>query len=39
MAPLSKLTLTPYRRTHSNRDSVEERHNKTLAALKQKKMF
>jgi hypothetical protein len=32
MAPLSKLTLTSYRRTQPNRDPVEERRSKTLAA-------
>ena len=36
MAPLSKLTLTSYRRTQPNRDPVEERRSKTLAALEQK---
>jgi hypothetical protein len=38
MAPLSKLTLTSYRRTHPNRDPVEERRSKTLAALAQQKL-
>ena len=38
MAPLSKLTLTSYRRTQSNRDPVEARRGKTLAALAQQKM-
>lgn len=38
MAPLSKLTLTSYRRTHPNRDPVEERRSKTLAALTQQKL-
>jgi hypothetical protein len=37
MAPLSKLTLTSYRRTQPNRDPIEERRNKTLTALKQQK--
>jgi hypothetical protein len=32
MAPLSKLTLTSYRPTQPNRDPVEERRSKTLAA-------
>ena len=38
MAPLSKLTLTSYRRTQPNRDPVEERRSKTLAALTQQKL-
>ena len=38
MAPLSKLTLTSYRRTQPHRDPVEERRNKTLAALEQQKL-
>ena len=38
MAPLSKLTLTSYRRTHPNRDPIEERRRKTLAALAQQKL-
>ena len=38
MAPLSKLTLTSYRRTHPNRDPIEERRSKTLAALDQQKL-
>ena len=38
MAPLSKLTLTSYRRTHPNQDPVEERRSKTLAALEQQKL-
>ena len=38
MAPLSKLTLTSYRRTQPNRDPVEERRSKTLAALEQQKL-
>jgi len=38
MAPLSKLTLTSYRRTQPNRDPVEARRGKTLAALAQQKM-
>ena len=38
MAPLSKLTLTSYRRTHPNRDPIEERRRKTLAALTQQKL-
>ena len=38
MAPLSKLTLTSYRRTQPNRDPVEARRNKTLAALEQQKL-
>ena len=38
MAPLSKLTLTFYRRTQSNRDPVEARRGKTLAALAQQKL-
>ena len=38
MAPLSKLTLTSYRRTQPNRDPVEERRSKTLAALAQQKL-
>ena len=38
MAPLSKLTFTSHRRTQPNRDSVEERRSKTLAALEQQKL-
>lgn len=38
MAPFSKLTLTSYRRTQPNRDPVEERRSKTLAALEQQKL-
>ena len=38
MAPLSKLTLTSYRRTQPNRDPVEARRSKTLAALEQQKL-
>ena len=38
MAPLSKLTLSSYRRTQTNRDPVEERRSKTLAALAQQKL-
>ena len=38
MAPLSKLTLTSYRRTQPNRDPIEERRSKTLAALAQQKL-
>lgn len=38
MAPLSKLTLTSYRRTQPNRDPIEERRNKTLTALEQQKL-
>jgi len=38
MAPLSKLTLTSYRRTQPNRDPVDERRSKTLAALEQQKL-
>lgn len=38
MTPLSKLTLTSYRRTQPNRDPVEERRSKTLAALEQQKL-
>ena len=38
MAPLSNLTLTSYRRTQPNRDPVEERRSKTLAALEQQKL-
>ena len=38
MAPLSKLTLTSYRRTQPNRHPVEERRSKTLAALEQQKL-
>ena len=38
MAPLSKLTLTSYRRTQPHRDPVEERRSKTLAALDQQKL-
>lgn len=38
MAPLSKLTLTSYRRTQPHRDLVEERRSKTLAALAQQKL-
>ena len=38
MAPLSKLTLTSYRRTQPHRDPVEERRSKTLAALEQQKL-
>ena len=38
MAPLSKLTLTSYRRSHPNRDPIEERRCKTLAALAQQKL-
>jgi len=39
VAPLSKLALTSYQRTHPNRDPIEERHSKTLAALEQQKML
>ena len=38
MAPLSKLTLTSYRRTQPHRDPVEERRSKTLAAIAQQKL-
>ena len=38
MAPLSKLKLTSYRRTQPNRDPIEERRRKTLAALQQQKL-
>ena len=38
MAPLSKLTLTSYRRTQPNRDPVDKRRGKTLAALDQQKL-
>ena len=38
MAPLSKLTLTSYRRTQPHRDPVGERRSKTLAALEQQKL-
>ncbi|MDB0018068.1 hypothetical protein N9D84_02330 [Planktomarina temperata] len=38
MAPLSKLTLTSYRRTQPNRDPIEERRSKTLAAIEQQKL-
>ena len=38
MPPLSKLTLTSYRRTQPNRDPIEERRSKTLAALTQQKL-
>ena len=38
MAPLSKLTLTSYRRTQPNRDPVEERRSKTLASFEQQKL-
>ena len=38
MASLSKLTLTSYRRTQPNRDPVDERRGKTLAALAQQKL-
>ena len=38
MAPLSKLTLTSYRRTQPNRDPIAERRSKTLAALTQQKL-
>jgi len=38
MAPLSKLTLTSYRHTQRNRDPVDERRNKTLAALERQKL-
>ena len=38
MAPLSKLTLTSYRRTQPNRDPVEARRGKTLAAIAQQKL-
>ena len=38
MAPLSKLTLTSYRRTQPHRDPVEERRSKTLVALEQQKL-
>ena len=38
MAPLSKLTLTSYRRMQPNRDPVEDRRNKTLTALEQQKL-
>ena len=37
MAPLSELTLTPYRRTQPDREPIEERHSKTLAAVEQQK--
>ena len=39
MAPLSKLTLTSYRRTQPNRDAAEERPSKTLAPLEQQKLI
>lgn len=38
MAPLSKLTLTSYRRTQPHRDPVEKRRSKTLTALEQQKL-
>ena len=38
MAPFSKLTLTSYQRTQPNRDPIEERRSKTLAALAQQKL-
>ena len=38
MVPLSNLTLTSYRLTQPNRDPVEERRSKTLAALEQQKL-
>ena len=38
MAPLSKLTLTSYRRTQPYRDPIEERRSKTLAGLEQQKL-
>ena len=38
MEPLSKLTLTSYRRTQPNRDPVEERRSKTLTAPQQQKL-
>ena len=38
MAPLSKLTLTSYRRTQPNRDPVEARRGKTVAAIAQQKL-
>jgi len=38
MAPLSKLTLTSYRRTQPNGDPIEERRSKTLAAIEQQKL-
>ena len=38
MASLSKLTLSSYRRTKPNRDPIEERRSKTLAALAQQKL-
>ena len=38
MAPLSKLTLTSYRRTQPNRDPIEEKRSQTLAALAQQKL-
>ena len=37
MAPLSKLTLTSYRRTQPNRDPVEERRSKTLSSTSSSK--
>ena len=37
MVPLAKLTLTSYRRTQPDRDPVEERRSKTLAAIEQQK--
>ena len=33
MAPLSKLTLTSYRRTQPNQDPIEERRSKTEVVL------
>ena len=38
MAPLSKLTLTSYRRKQPHRDPVEERRSKTLIAGARKYM-
>jgi len=39
MVPLSKLTLTSYRRMQPNRDPVEERRSETLVALEQQKLI
>ena len=38
MAPMSKHTLTYYRRTQPNREPVEERRSKAPAALEQQKL-
>lgn len=38
MAPMSKHTLTSYRRTQPNREPVEKRLSKTPTALEQQKL-